>query len=78
MIKRLGVGRRLSMATIHGGLVNLAGQVPDDLSVGIQAQAAQVLGKIDALLTEAGSDKSILTATVWLARHGRGLCLGNP
>lgn len=78
MIKRLGVGRRLSMATIHGGLVNLAGQVPDDLSVGIQAQAAQVLGKIDALLTEAGSDKSILTATVWLARHRRGLCLGNP
>ena len=79
MIKRLGVGKRLSMATIHGGLVNLAGQVPDDLSIGIQAQAAQVLGKIDALLTEAGPDKSsILTATVWLARHRRGLCLGNP
>jgi enamine deaminase RidA (YjgF/YER057c/UK114 family) len=67
MIKRLGPGKRLSMATIHGGLVYLAGQVPDDLSVGIEAQAAQVLGKIDALLKEAGTDKaSILTATVWL------------
>jgi enamine deaminase RidA (YjgF/YER057c/UK114 family) len=33
------------MATIHGGLVYLAGQVPDDLSVGVEAQAAQVLAK---------------------------------
>jgi enamine deaminase RidA (YjgF/YER057c/UK114 family) len=67
MIKRLGPGKRLSMATIHGGLVYLAGQVPDDLSVGLEAQAAQVLAKIDALLEQAGTDKSnILTATVWL------------
>jgi hypothetical protein len=36
MIKRLGVGKRPSMATIHGGLVYLAGQVPDDLSFGIR------------------------------------------
>ena len=57
-----------SLARIIPGVVTyFAGQVPDDLSVGIEAQAAQVLGKIDALLTEAGTDKSsILTATVWL------------
>jgi enamine deaminase RidA (YjgF/YER057c/UK114 family) len=67
MIKRLGLGKRLSMATIHGGVVYLAGQVPDNLSVGIEAQAAEVLAKIDALLKEAGTDKSsILSATVWL------------
>ena len=67
MIKRLGEGKRLSTATIHGGLVYLAGQVADDLSVGVEAQATVVLGKIDALLTEAGTEKSsILTATVWL------------
>ncbi|MEH2474777.1 enamine deaminase RidA (YjgF/YER057c/UK114 family) [Nitrobacteraceae bacterium AZCC 2161] len=67
MIKRLIPGRRLSMATIHGGLVYLAGQVPDDLTVGVEAQARQVLDKIDALLAAAGTDKaSILTATVWL------------
>jgi enamine deaminase RidA (YjgF/YER057c/UK114 family) len=68
MIRRLRPGKRLSMATIHSGLAYLAGQVPDDLSLGVEAQAAQVLGKIDALLEEAGTDKSsILTATVWLA-----------
>jgi enamine deaminase RidA (YjgF/YER057c/UK114 family) len=67
MIKRLGAGKRLSIATIHGGLVYLAGQVSDDLSVGLEAQSAQVLAKIDALLKEVGTDKSsILTATVWL------------
>ena len=67
MIKRLGPGKRLSMATIHGGVVYLAGQVPDDMSAGIEVQASQVLAKIDALLKEAGTDKSsILSATVWL------------
>ncbi|SFL92334.1 Enamine deaminase RidA, house cleaning of reactive enamine intermediates, YjgF/YER057c/UK114 family [Bradyrhizobium sp. NFR13] len=67
MIKRLKPGKRLSMAAIHGGLVYLAGQVPDDLSVGVEAQATEVLAKIDALLSEAGTDKSsILSATVWL------------
>jgi enamine deaminase RidA (YjgF/YER057c/UK114 family) len=67
MIKRLGPGKRLSMATIHGGLVYLAGQVPNDLSAGLEGQAAEVLAKIDALLKEAGTDKSkILSATVWL------------
>ena len=67
MIKRLIPGKRLSMATIHGGLVYLAGQVPDDLTVGVEAQAKQVLDKIDALLKEAGTDKNnILSATVWL------------
>jgi enamine deaminase RidA (YjgF/YER057c/UK114 family) len=45
--------------------------VPDDLSVGVEAQAAEVLAKIDALLSEAGTDKSsILSATVWLPNIG--------
>jgi enamine deaminase RidA (YjgF/YER057c/UK114 family) len=67
MIKRLGVGKRLSMATIHGGVVYLAGQVPDDPSASVEVQASSVLAKIDALLAEAGTDKlSILSATVWL------------
>ena len=67
MIKRLKPGKRLSQATIHGGIVYLAGQVADDTSLNVVDQAKQVLGKIDALLAEAGTDKaSILTATVWL------------
>ncbi|MEH2480348.1 enamine deaminase RidA (YjgF/YER057c/UK114 family) [Nitrobacteraceae bacterium AZCC 2161] len=71
MIKRLVPGKRLSQATIHGNTVYLAGQVPDDYSGTVEAQAAQVLAKIDALLKEAGTDKSsILTATVWLPNMG--------
>lgn len=67
MIKRLKPGKRLSQATIHGGVVYLAGQVADDTSLNVEGQAKEVLAKIDALLAEAGTDKtSILTATVWL------------
>lgn len=71
MIKRLTPGKRLSQATIHGGVVYLAGQVPDDYTGGIEAQARQVLAKIDALLTEAGTDRSsMLSVTVWLPSMG--------
>ena len=67
MIKRLGPGKRLSQASIHGNVVYLAGQVPDEYSGDIKTQTKQVLDKIDALLKEAGTDKTqILSATVWL------------
>src|SRR3546814_13022914 len=57
----------MSQAVIHNDLVYLAGQVgaPGEDAA---AQTRAVLGKIDALLAEAGTDKSrILTATIWLA-----------
>ena len=66
-IERLHSGARMSQAVIHKGLVYLAGQVgaPGEDTA---AQTRAVLGKIDALLAEAGTDKSrILTATIWLA-----------
>jgi enamine deaminase RidA (YjgF/YER057c/UK114 family) len=67
MIKRLTPGKRLSMATIHGNTVYLAGQVPNDYTGSIEAQTAEVLAKIDALLKEAGTDKTkMLSVTVWL------------
>ncbi len=67
MIKRLGPGKRLSQASIHGNTVYLAGQVPDEYSGDVKTQTKQVLDKIDALLKEAGTDKNnILSATVWL------------
>ena len=67
MIKRLGPGKRLSQASIHGNTVYLAGQVPDDYSGDVKTQTKAVLDKIDALLKEAGTDKNnILSATVWL------------
>ncbi|WP_020187594.1 RidA family protein [Methylopila sp. 73B] len=71
MIRRIGSGPRLSAATVHGGLVYVSGQVPDDLSVDVVEQTRQVLAKIDAILAEAGTDKSrILSAMVWLPAIG--------
>ena len=66
-IERLHSGPRMSQAVIHNGLVYLAGQIgaPGE---DIAAQTRAVLGKVDALLAEAGTDKShVLTATIWLA-----------
>ena len=58
MIRRLAEEGRLSGAVVHGGLVWLAGQVPDDTSGDAEAQTADVLRQIDALLAEAGTSKS--------------------
>lgn len=64
-ITRLGKGPRMSQAVIHNGLVYLAGQVGDGDN--ITAQTEDVLAKVDALLAEAGTDKSkILSATLWV------------
>lgn len=67
-IHRLHTGPRLSEAAIHGGVVYLAGQVPDDGALGIAEQTRQVLGHIDRLLGEAGSSRSdILMCQIFLA-----------
>ena len=55
-------GPRMSQAVRHGGLVYVAGQVADDRKAGIEEQTRQVLGKIEALLAEAGTSKSKLVA----------------
>lgn len=71
-IRRIQPGKRLAGAVVHGNVVYLSGQVPD-LSAGtdIRSQARSVLGRIDALLAAAGSDKSkLLTATIWLPDIG--------
>lgn len=68
MIERLECGARMSEAVVHGGIVYLAGQVPEDASQDITGQTAQVLVAIDALLAQAGSDKTrILRAQIFLA-----------
>lgn len=67
-IKRLHVGKTLSEAAIHNGTVYLAGQIAEDLTQGIEGQTQEVLGHIDRLLNEAGSDKSrILMCQIYLA-----------
>ncbi|KAG2439478.1 hypothetical protein HXX76_004832 [Chlamydomonas incerta] len=66
-IQRLDCGARLSEAVVHNGTVYLAGQVPEDTSVGAKEQTASVLKQIDELLARAGTDKTkILSAQVFL------------
>ena len=68
MIQRFDVGPRMSELAVHNGVAYLAGQVPEDTSLDIVGQTSQVLEAIDALLAQAGTDKSkILMATIWLA-----------
>ncbi len=68
-IKRIKVGPRMSQAVIHGNVVATAGQVAlNAAGEDAAAQTTDILKSIDALLAEAGTDKSnLLTATIWLA-----------
>lgn len=66
-ITRFHVGPRLSETAAHNGTVYLAGQVPDDTTLDMRGQTAEVLGMVERLLAEAGSDKSrILMAQIFL------------
>jgi enamine deaminase RidA (YjgF/YER057c/UK114 family) len=68
MITRLAGEERLSGAVVAGGFVWLAGQVADDPTADAEAQTADILRQIDALLAEAGTDKrALLSITVVLA-----------
>lgn len=67
-IKRLHVGKALSEVAIHNGTVYLAGQIAEDITQGIEGQTREVLGHIDRLLAEAGSDKSrILMCQIFIS-----------
>lgn len=77
-IQRLQSNARMSGLVRHGDVLYLAGQVPADLQADIQSQTAQVLGKIDALLAEAGSDKHhLLSAQIWLKNIDRDFAAMN-
>lgn len=58
---------RLSHALVHNGTVYITGQVPEDVTQDLAGQTAQVLARLEELLSEAGSNKSrILFAQIWL------------
>jgi len=66
-IKRLYVGKRLSEVAIHNETVYLAGQIAEETSADIQGQTREVLGHIDRLLAESGSDKTcILSCQIYI------------
>jgi enamine deaminase RidA (YjgF/YER057c/UK114 family) len=66
-ITRINPGPRMSQAVIHAGILYTAGQV-DATAPDVGGQTRNVLAKIDALLTQAGTTRSrLLSANIWLA-----------
>ena len=68
-IKRIEIGPRMSKAVVHGATVYVAGQVAEKAAgKSVAEQTREILGIIDSLLAQAGSDKTkILSANIWLA-----------
>lgn len=68
-LKRIEAGARLSEAVIHGDKIYTCGVVADAaLGKSVLEQTKDILGQIDALLAQAGSDKTrIIKANIWLA-----------
>lgn len=71
-IQRFHTGPRMSQMVVHNDTVYLAGQVAEfgegEMVADVEAQTAQILRQIDALLAEAGTDKSkLLSTTIYLA-----------
>jgi enamine deaminase RidA (YjgF/YER057c/UK114 family) len=66
-IKRIGVADpRMSRIVVNNGVVYISGQT-DATGKTIEGQTKNVLAKVDALLEEAGTDKSkLLTSSIWL------------
>ncbi len=67
-LKRIGAGNRMSRAVIHNGMAYLAGFTPDKaLGKSVGEQTADILEQIDAVLKEAGTDKTnVVKANIWL------------
>lgn len=66
MIKRQHTSERMSKIVTHNGTVYLCGQVGAGESV--TEQTEDCLGRVDALLIEAGSGRDhILQAIIWLS-----------
>ncbi|MCR9274328.1 MULTISPECIES: RidA family protein [Mameliella] len=69
-ITRSHTGQRMSQIVTHGETIYLAGQV-GTAGASVTQQTLDCLEKIDALLAEAGSDKTrILQCVIWLADMG--------
>jgi enamine deaminase RidA (YjgF/YER057c/UK114 family) len=58
----------ISQAVVHSNVAYLAGITPNPIVGEIKTQTAQVLRRVDELLSLAGTDKSrLLSAQVWIA-----------
>ena len=68
-IERIEPGLRMSEAVIHNGIIYTAGIVADAaFGQSVYEQTKDILQQLDALLAQAGSDKTrILKANIWLS-----------
>ena len=66
-IQRIDVGDRASRIVNHNGTAYLAGVVAEDPEASIEDQTRSTLARVEAALTDAGTDKEhLLTATIYL------------
>ena len=67
-ITRIGAGKRMSAAVVHGNTVYLAGQVAEKAKgASVTEQTREVLATIDSLLAQAGTDKTkLLSVNIYL------------
>jgi enamine deaminase RidA (YjgF/YER057c/UK114 family) len=68
-VQRINPGPRMSKAVVHGNTVYLAGQVADkSAGKSVAEQTTEILGIIDGLLAQAGTDKTkLLMTNIWLS-----------
>ena len=68
-IRRIETGERMSQTVVHGNTVYTAGQVAQSAAgASVTDQTQAVLGQLDELLAEAGTDKSkLISATIWIS-----------
>jgi enamine deaminase RidA (YjgF/YER057c/UK114 family) len=71
MLKRTATGKRMSqMVEVPAGtaMLFMAGQISSDRTLGLEGQTRDILAKIDAMLADAGSDRTrIVSAMIWLS-----------
>src|SRR3546814_15730093 len=71
-IERYEIGKTMSRAVKHDGVVYLCGLTADDQTAGMRAQTEQVLKKIDGYLAQAGTEQSrLLPAPVYVSDMSR-------
>lgn len=70
-LNRYQTGKRMSqIVEVQAGAAMLyfAGQISSDRTLDLEGQTRNILGKIDTLLTEAGSERAkIVSAMIWLS-----------
>jgi len=66
-ITRYQPGKRLAGAVKHNNTLYLSGQVASNATASVEDQTKDILGQIDGLLKEAGTDKSkLLMVNIYL------------